>query len=77
MHVAVTHGHPVGALQPLLQAHPNAKVAAHADALALLELEGPRVLVLQGGAGDLADAGQLGGARIRKALRWLPHGVLR
>jgi hypothetical protein len=33
---AVTHGHPVGALHRLLQAHPNAKVAAHSDELPFL-----------------------------------------
>ena len=36
-----------------------------------------RMLVLQGEAGDLADAGQLAGPRAKKALRWLPRGVLR
>jgi hypothetical protein len=36
-----------------------------------------RVLALQGDSGDLADADQLAGPRAKKALRWLPRGVLR
>ena len=39
---AVTHGHPVGALHRLLQVHPNAKVAAHADELPFLVGDPPQ-----------------------------------
>lgn len=36
-----------------------------------------RLLDLQSASGDLADAAAAAGGRAKKALRWLPRGLLR
>ncbi|EFN58303.1 hypothetical protein CHLNCDRAFT_142301 [Chlorella variabilis] len=109
--ILLTHAHAIGALPKLLQAYPDAKVAAHAEELPFLVGHPPQPLVdnktqvllsaramiaaglfpiaeqqqgvpaeravaLHGEGGDLADAAKAAGAAAKRALRWLPRGVL-